>query len=292
MDEHTKQDNTETTAGHIELPEPIPGFSEFGHIPLEKLHNTRDLGGLPAADGRRIRPALLLRSGCLHKASEQDIATLLADYRLEGVVDFRTAVERDKEPDPRELMEGVAFYDFPAFSVEAVGITHGAGLAQELKALSADSARPHQMVLGMYPKMLLGDEGREAYSSFLEVLLEGNGGAYLWHCTEGKDRAGLGAVLVERALGVPEEFVKRDYLATNLFVRNRVETMLDAVRDKLHLLKGIDADVDSLFYAFSDYYEAAMTAVEQEYGSFDAYLERGLNFGPEKQKALREKYLV
>ncbi|MEE0704947.1 MAG: tyrosine-protein phosphatase, partial [Adlercreutzia sp.] len=268
------------------------GFNEFGHIPLEKLHNTRDLGGLPAADGRRIRPALLLRSGCLHKASEQDIATLLADYRLEGVVDFRTAVERGKEPDPRELMEGVVFYDFPAFSMEAVGITHGAGLAQELKALSADSARPHEMVRSLYPKMLLGDEGRESYRSFMDVLLEGNGGAYLWHCTEGKDRAGLAAVIVERALGVPEEFVKRDYLATNLFVRNRAETLLDAVRDKLHVLKGVDADVDSLFYAFSDYYEAAMTAVEKEYGSFDAYLERGLDFGPDKQKALREKYLV
>ena len=98
MDERTKQNDTETTAGHIELPEPIPGFNEFGHIPLEKLHNTRDLGGLPAADGRRIRPAQLLRSGCLHKASEQDIATLLADYRLEGVVDFRTAVEAAKSP--------------------------------------------------------------------------------------------------------------------------------------------------------------------------------------------------
>lgn len=292
MDERTKQNDTETTAGHIELPEPIPGFNEFGHIPLEKLHNTRDLGGLPAADGRRIRPALLLRSGCLHKASEQDIATLLADYRLEGVVDFRTAVERGKEPDPRERMEGVVFYDFPAFSMEAVGITHGASLAQELKALSADSARPHEMVRSLYPKMLLGDEGRESYRSFMDVLLEGNGGAYLWHCTEGKDRAGLAAVIVERALGVPEEFVKRDYLATNLFVRNRAETMLDAVRDKLHLLKGVDADVDSLFYAFSDYYEAAMTAVEKEYGSFDTYLERGLDFGPDKQKALREKYLV
>lgn len=286
------RESFEYEMGRPEVPQPIPGFEEFGHIPLEKLHNTRDLGGLPAADGRRIRPALLLRSGCLHKASEQDIATLLADYRLEGVVDFRTAMERSKEPDPHELMEGVVFYDFPAFSMEAVGITHGAGLAQELKALSADSARPHEMVLGMYPKMLLGDEGRASYGSFLKVLLEGNGGAYLWHCTEGKDRAGLASVLVERALGVPEEYVKRDYLATNLFVRNRAETLLDAVRDKLHLLKGVDADVDSLFYAFSDYYDAAMKAVNQEFGSFDGYLERGLDFGPDKQKALREKYLA
>ena len=114
----------------IELPEAIPGFSEFGHIPFEGLRNTRDLGGLPAADRRRVKPALLLRSGALRKAAESDLARLLADYRLEGVVDFRTEVERDKEPDPRERMEGVVFYDFPALSGETIGITHGASLAQ------------------------------------------------------------------------------------------------------------------------------------------------------------------
>ena len=68
----------------VELPGAIPGFSEFGHIPFEGLRNTRDLGGLPAADGRRVRPALLLRSGALHKATENDLARLLVDYRLEG----------------------------------------------------------------------------------------------------------------------------------------------------------------------------------------------------------------
>lgn len=279
--------------GHVEVPaQEVPGFQEFGHVPLERLHNTRDLGGMSAADGRRIRPALLLRSGCLRKASEQDLATLLADYRLEGVVDFRTKLERDKEPDPRELMEGVTFYDFPALAGEAVGITHGGNILQDLKAFANYNAEPHQMVVDLYPQILLGDAGRDAYAGFLNVLLEGNGGAYLWHCTEGKDRAGMGAVIAERALGVPEEYVRADYLATNLFVRTRTETLLDEVRDKLHLLKGLDADVDSLFYAFSDYYDAGMAAVEKEYGSFDAYLEKALDFGPEKQKALREKYLA
>lgn len=291
MDERTKQNDTETTAGHIELPEPIPGFNEFGHIPLEKLHNTRDLGGLPAADGRRIRPAQLLRSGCLHKASEQDIATLLADYRLEGVVDFRTAVERSKEPDPRELMEGVVFYDFPALSGETIGITHGAGVAQDLKTFASYNASPHELVRGMYPQILLDDAGRQAYTSFLEVLLEGDGGAYLWHCSEGKDRAGLGAVIVERALGVPEAYVRADYLATNLFARNRAEGIVDAISKKLGLMKGLDADIDSLFYAYNDYYDRAMAAVNANYGSFDAYLAEALDFGPEKRQALRAKYL-
>lgn len=280
------------TPATIELPEAVPGFSEFGHIPFEGLHNTRDLGGLPAADGRHVRPALLLRSGALHKATENDLARLLADYRLEGVVDFRTELERDKEPDPREFMEGVVFYDFPALSGETIGITHGASLAQDVKTLEAVSAQPHEIVRKMYPQILLGDAGRAAYRGLLNVLLESDGGTVLWHCSEGKDRAGLGAVVVERALGVPEADVRADYLATNLFARNRAEGALDVLAAKLPALRGIDADMDSFFYAYADYYDAAMAAVADAFGTFDAYLAEALDFGPEKQTALREKYLA
>lgn len=187
----------EEKSSQLDRPEPIPGFPEFGHIPFEGLRNTRDLGGMPTADGRTIAPAKLLRSGALHKASEQDLARLVGDYDLAGVIDFRTQLERDKEPDPRELMEGVVFYDFPALSGETIGITHGAGVAQDLKTFASYNAGPHELVCGMYPQILLDEAGRVAYTSFLEVLLEGDGGAYLWHCTEGKDRAGLGAVIVE-----------------------------------------------------------------------------------------------
>ena len=176
-------------------------------------------------------------------------------------------------------------------SGETIGITHGAGVAQDLKTFASYNASPHELVRGMYPQILLDDAGRVAYTSFLEVLLEGDGGAYLWHCSEGKDRAGLGAVIVERALGVPEAYVRADYLATNLFVRNRAEGIVDAISKKLGLMKGLDADIDSLFYAYNDYYDCAMAAVNANYGSFDAYLAEALDFGPEKRQALRAKYL-
>lgn len=70
----------EEKSSQLDRPEPIPGFPEFGHIPFEGLRNTRDLGGMPTADGRTIAPAKLLRSGALHKASEQDLARLVGDY--------------------------------------------------------------------------------------------------------------------------------------------------------------------------------------------------------------------
>ncbi len=46
--------------------------------------------------------------------------------------------------------------------------------------------------------------------------------AVLWHCTGGKDRTGLAAMLILSALGVDEETVVKDYLLTNEFNAQRI----------------------------------------------------------------------
>ena len=45
-------------------------------IPFEKLINFRDLGGMTGADGRKIKPGMIIRGGNLHVASEKDIEKL------------------------------------------------------------------------------------------------------------------------------------------------------------------------------------------------------------------------
>ena len=75
-------------------------MKEITRIPLEGLHNTRDLGGFEAADGRHIRPKKLLRSGQLAGMTKKDQRVLLEEYRLRTDVDFRTGQEKAEAPDP------------------------------------------------------------------------------------------------------------------------------------------------------------------------------------------------
>ncbi len=313
--------------GGAELPEAVPGFPDFGHISLQGLPNTRDLGGLPTADGRRIARRRLIRSGALHHATSVDLEQLRTMHDMERVVDFRTDAERQADPDPKQKLPGIVFYDLPVFQESAIGITHEGGLAGDVKALERFRGKPFEAVrqlypecllgeegmqaysdflrvlLGaragadvkalerfrgkpfeavrqLYPECLLGEEGMQAYSDFLRVLLGARAGATLWHCTEGKDRAGLAAILVEYALGVPPEHIRADYLATNRFVRTWAEKMLDHLAQH-HLLEGVDADIDAIFYAQMEYYDAAFDAVRKEFGSVDNYLHDGLDFGPD-----------
>lgn len=273
-----------------ELPEPIPRFENFGHVTLRGARNTRDLGALSTADDRTIAAGRLIRSGDLHKCTDEDIELLRDGHGLIRVVDFRTAKERGGAPDPQSRMQGIDFAELPVFSEAAVGITHEGGIAGDIAALKRFSGNAHETIRGLYVTCLLGEDGKRAYREFFETLLAAEDGATLWHCTEGKDRAGLASVLVEYALGVPMPHIRADYLATNLFVRDAAEEILDALAGH-GLLEHVDLDVDSIFYADMDYLDAALEAVEQECGGMDAYLAAVLGVGELERERLRELYL-
>lgn len=281
--------------GTIELPEgEIEGFEGYGHVTLEGAPNTRDLGGLRTRDGRMVRPHRLLRSGALHEMTRDDAELLCTWHQVRRVVDLRTTLERDGKPDERQLMPEVEFFDLPVLSAtELTGASEGQGLSalDKLKAIREYLSRPYETMEGLYATALLGDQGLRSYGELLELLLDAPEGATLWHCTEGKDRAGLATVLVEHALGVPEQDIMRDYLATNLFVQTWAERVLDELA-RHRLLVRVDEDVSALFYANRGFLCDAMGLVKAEYGSIDGYLAKGLGFGPDKQEALRERYLT
>lgn len=272
-------------------PKPIDGFIDFGHLTFDHLHNTRDLGGLKTQDGRHIRMNRLIRSSALHAATEQDIQKLTDEIGVSRVVDFRTDAERTHHPDPTDKMDDVMFYDLPVFQMATLGITRENSLSKDIDLLETYKDDPFAVISKIYPVALLGDEGKRAYANFLDILLNADDGATLWHCTEGKDRAGLGAVLVEYALGVSKEDIYADYLATNLFVRTRIDKIADAA-SKHHIGMHLDADIDALYYAYTSYLDGALAAVENEYGSLDTYVTEALHFGEGKREKLQELYLV
>lgn len=278
--------------GEAPVPQGIPGFAAFGRIACKGLHNTRDLGGMPTVDGRRIKEGGLIRSGALRHATDDDLRLLEDAHGLVRVVDLRTDLERSHDPDPKNRMRSeTVFYELPVFEGQELGITREAGVAGDLKMFAEYNGGPHKVVEALYPEALLGEEGMRAYGDFLRLLLAADEGATLWHCTEGKDRAGLASMLVETALGVPEEYVRADYLATNIFVRTRMERTLDALAHH-RMVRDLDADVDALFYAYPAYLDAAFKAVRERFGSLDGYLAEGLGFSASDQRELQDKYLV
>lgn len=270
--------------------EPKSGMTDYGLIELDGTCNTRDQGGMEAVTGQRVRAKKLIRSDGLEKLTDNDIHILVDECDLRTVIDLRTDVERKAAPDPIDRMPEVKFVSLPVLADSAVGLTHEHSLRSlwdEFLKLKGD---PMGVISKTYPLMLLGDAGVAAYKQFFEILLAQEEGAVLWHCSEGKDRTGVASMLILFTLGVPPATIMEDYLATNLFARQRMKRIANDLK-KVHVADKSDEALLALICAHKEYMDAAMEAVKRKYGSLDAYLTEALDLTPEKRQLLAEKYL-
>ena len=71
---------------------------------------------------------------------------------------------------------------------------------------------------------------RRSSEGLLRALGDAANRPLVFHCTQGKDRAGFGAAMVLSALGVPWETVVEDYLLSNHFRKQENDKMLGMIR--------------------------------------------------------------
>ena len=113
----------------------------------------------------------------------------------------------------------------------------------------------------------------------------------LFHCTSGKDRTGVGAMLILLALGCSRETALKDYLETN---RCRAE-QLDALRENFQAMGGEDEERYELmviqYGVLPKFAEAALDAIMERYGSWDRYFEQEYGLDQTRLNALRDRYL-
>ena len=187
-------------------------------IDLDGVANARQLGGYVCADGRKIKDGVLLRSAALSTLTDEGAKTLSEKYHLKYVFDFRMDSESKAQPDKE--VAGAENVWLPVFSSALYDDDTMEAIKEGMKTGSAEQTyvilAKHKGLSTIYSKMLVTDEGKKAYSEFFNKLLTvGDGEAVLWHCTQGKDRAGMAAVLLLYALGADEETIRQDYMLTN-----------------------------------------------------------------------------
>ena len=235
-------------------------------ISFAGIINARDLGGLTTTERKTIRKGLLLRAANLSQATEADLAKLRQDYRLSSVIDLRTAVERKEKPDC--IPEDVELRIHPIFDEATAGIT------REDKTSSPFSLPD---MVSLYRTMIVAEPCRAALHDVLTAIFthDFEKGSVLWHCTAGKDRCGIVSSLVLSALGVSREEIMHDYAV------NADEFIVQA--DALYrraLRSGrpepVAAAARDVFLALPKYLESAFRAIDEDYGSSESYLTRGL----------------
>lgn len=273
----------------------------IGRIALEGLLNTRDLGGLKTVDGRRILPKRLIRSGTLYEATPGDIRILEEQCCLGTIIDFRTATERRQKPDPE--IPGVRNIFNPILDEKTVGITFEDEEEQAEEGRKEDAVKgillhasslggkPENYVDRLYEDLVLNDHAAEYYGRFLNLLLDVDDRAVLWHCTAGKDRVGIGTALLLSALGVDHNTILRDFIKTNDYVRTQAET-LAALVIKETGDTGLANCVRVLLTVSEDYLLHAFHVVQRSFGTIDDYLTERIGLEEEKRQLLKQKFLT
>ena len=255
-------------------------------IEFENLGNTRDLGGMKTSDGRHIAPGRLIRSGHLIKSADRDLKKLAG--MINTIVDFRTADECAESPDPE--LPGVRYVRLPIMDSLTAGITREKNAdAYALENLVKSPESSLIYMSDIYEVFASSAAANSGYASFINILLTNETGAVLWHCTAGKDRAGMGSAIIEKLLGVSNEDVYEDYMQTNLFITKELDELgrifaPETGSDKLAM--------EYLFTAREEYIDRFFSVVDRLYGSFDGYAEKVLGVDAAKRKRLCDLYLV
>lgn len=261
-------------------------------LAFETLSNIRDLGGMPADGGRTIRPGRLFRCGHLADLSDRDVRQLSGSVSM--IIDFRSFEEQKRQPDKE--IPGASYHHIPIVESLTAGITREEESDRDaISLLLFKPEEARQYMCNQYRAFAASPLAVSGYAHFLRLLLENDSSdkAALWHCTAGKDRAGIGTVLVQEALGVPREEITADYLYTRECLAKDIRHLSAYIKKEAGTDSPLaDRSLNYLFGAEEEYLATFYETVNEKYGSMEAFLEKALGIGEEERSALRAGFLL
>jgi Protein tyrosine/serine phosphatase len=251
---------------------------------METLINFRDLGDIPVADGKKIKPKKILRAGEPVKLSDTAINFLKKDCNISKVVDFRSTKECEERPN--DIIEGTEYIHIDIMK----SIEHNKTSMDEfIKNTTSENVKTD--MTNTYKDIILNLEAQQSYRKFINVLLNNEEGSVLFHCFAGKDRTGIGAMLVLEILGADREDIFIDFLKTNELRITANRAIIETVKEYGYSEEELDALKTSLNVDRS-YLEAVYDTICKEYESVEQYIENVLKISQEDVDKLKEIYLV
>ena len=180
---------------------PVPGTQ----LDFAGGTNFRELGGYEADEGKHIKWGQIWRGIPTCKLTGEADRAKLDALGLRLILDLRSSGEVQKEPD--YVPDGARLVQICGLRAED---GHEISFApDDIAALMKDheeSADGSTFVQAMYERMLFGNK---AFKELFRALEAGET-PILFHCSAGKDRTGVAAMLILLALGASDETICAD----------------------------------------------------------------------------------
>ncbi|WP_449397626.1 tyrosine-protein phosphatase [Chryseobacterium wanjuense] len=173
-------------------------------VKMEGAYNFRDAGGYKTTDGKEVALGKVFRSDAIDKLSDKDLKTFKAK-KIVTVVDFRGVEEAKKAQD--RLPENTSYILCPAGS-------NNLPTTQDMAKFLKDK----NFLFDMYGDGGIPYFGERYRTLFVQLLTLKPDEALLFHCTGGRDRTGMASALFLKILGVPQDIIENDYVASNFYL--------------------------------------------------------------------------
>ena len=261
---------------------PVPGTQ----LDFAGGTNFRELGGYEADEGKHIKWGQIWRGIPTCKLTGEADRAKLDALGLRLILDLRSSGEVQKEPD--YVPDGARLVQICGLCAED---GHEISFApDDIAALMKgheESADGSTFVQAMYERMLFGNK---AFKELFRALEAGET-PILFHCSAGKDRTGVAAMLILLALGASDETICADYERTNLCRKAEIDAVLaehaeeiaanPACRMRYYRKAGVDPAAAPF----------VLRTIRAKYGSAENYLEAEYGLTPARLMRLRRMYL-
>lgn len=227
----------------------------------EACLNVRDLGGLHCGD-TMIRPGRFVRSSVIGSLTPGGRDAMRA-YGVRTVIDRRGDEEVAETPSPYRL--GMTYRRVPFTSARIMALhdaAHAGTLPNELRRIA-----------------IAGGGLAEAVGAIAV-----DEPAIVVHCTAGRDRTGIVVATVLAAIGVPDDEIVADYVASDDALVEEYERFKMAHPERV---ADVDAGIAKRAWVMSE----TLAALREAFGGAGAYL--GLaGVRPEQLAAIRVKLVT
>ena len=240
--------------------------SEGTQLPFAGGGNFRELGGYEADEGKHVRWGQIYRgipTGLLTSDADRK---LLDSLGLRLILDLRSEQEAEKMPD---------YVPDGARLVRICGLCLDGGKEVDFspedreKLLEGKPDEGRRMADAMYKQMLFGNK---AYKELFRALEAGET-PVLFHCSGGKDRTGVAAMLILLALGASDETIYADFVQTNECRRPELEKIWAEHAEEIAARPEQKKFYQGIAGVHPESVELVLSTIRSRCGSAEAYLE-------------------
>ena len=224
---------------------------------INKVLNMRDIGGYSVEDNKIVRFGKIIRSNLIDDLDKENIEEIKR-MGFTTIIDLRSNEELKKK-------KGI-FVENPNFKYKHIAINGNGRLPKN-----------EDEIIDTYMEML---EGKQQIKEIFEILSEVNDGV-IYYCNAGKDRTGVVTALILKLLGVKDQDIVVDYIASGIFLEKELNDFAKEMNDK-EILKIITPKSQTMFNLLNN--------IQERYNSVERYI-KSCGIRDEQIKNIKEKYI-